>query len=151
MSGASASKPAPFALWQVLILLTLAFTAGSMALRAERLQRDVRTTAATFQPLTALADDLHADISKATTHLTYERAAFELHGLNGRIAKYYGATGNLVRESGDAVTGYPLIDGTVQLGLDHGMVIGRILWKGRLYLIGAPPGWAITREEMLSQ
>lgn len=146
-----AHPPRRYVLWRAAVLAALAFSGARMALEVLWLLNDGRMLAAAHRPLIELGADVHADISKTMTCMTRQNIIFELYGLKSRVATYAGAPGALVRETDSGETRYALNEGRIVLGMDHGMIISRVTWYGRSYFFGAPPGWGITREELLSQ
>ena len=142
--------PPSYRFWQVAVVLIMSILIGKMALDLSRLQKEVAGLRGTVQPILDLSRDVRADISKSTFCLTHDKL-FEIHRVDGKTSKIYGAPGVLVRESDTDLCRYALREGTVQIGMDYGMIIARVVWRDRLYLFGAPPGWAITREEFLTQ
>lgn len=146
----NSNRPA-YTFWQIAVILILALLSARMALDAEQFCRNAEARAAAVQPILDLMRDMHADISKSTTCMTHEKIIFELHGINRRISRYYGDQKCLVRETDSGLTKYALDGGAIQLGMDHGMILSRVYWLGRVYLYGAPPGWAVSREELIAQ
>lgn len=138
-----------YAFWQVAVLLLMFLSLARMVLDIEGLYREARSRIGTIRPILDLARDVHADISKSTLCVMHDRS-FEIHRVGGKAVKYYGGQGKLIRESDTGSDQYPLMQGSVTLGMDYGMIISRVMWQNRLYLFGAPPGWGITREELLA-
>lgn len=135
---------------QILILLLILISIGGMITHSSRLFNQAREACREAHPLLDLTRDVHADISKSTLCVTHDGVS-ELHRIGGQMIKYYCNPASLIRETDTGTARYELREGSVALGMDHGMIISRLVWRNHLFLFGAPPGWAITREEFLSQ
>lgn len=142
--------PQPYAFWQILILIGMSLTIGKMMLDMDEFHKETRDAWTGVQPILHFARDVHADISKSTLCVTHDKV-FQIHRVRGTAAKYYGGSGTLIREDETGSTRYELKSGAIHLGMDHGMIISHVFWGGRQFVFGAPPGWAVTIDELTAR
>ena len=140
----------PYRLWQVVVIFGMLLLMGKMIFDLDGIRNDAIGFAAAARPMFDLARDVRSDIGKSTLYVTHDKI-FELHRFSGETAKYSGASGAILRETDSGTTAYAISGGSIQFGMDYGMIIAKVSWHARFFVFGAPPGWAITREEMLSQ